>query len=121
MLWVGKYACLKRKITDIRARVDAPGEADGAMSWALQEDAMTWLERNHASTDGEAVKAMVDEQSRLEALRCQAGGHREECGREEGAFRMRRRTRRSRGSELIRESWLILTALSHQCPMPFRK
>ena len=78
-----KYACLKRKIADIqaikencssttpepmlpgdpkelRARVDKLGEGDGAMSWASQEDAMTWLERNQASTDGEVVKAMVD-------------------------------------------------------------
>lgn len=78
-----KYACLKRKIADIqaikencsstapepklpddpkelRARVEELGEGDGAMSWALQEDAMTWLERNQASTDREVVKAMVD-------------------------------------------------------------
>jgi hypothetical protein len=45
---------------ELRARVDELGEGDGAMSWASQEDAMTWLERNQASTDGEVVKAMVD-------------------------------------------------------------
>jgi len=45
---------------ELRARVDKLGEGDGAMSWALQEDAMAWLERNQASTDGEVVKAMVD-------------------------------------------------------------
>jgi hypothetical protein len=78
-----KMACYKRKIADIqaikencsstppepklpddpkevRARVDALGEVDGAMSWALQEDVMTWLERNQAATDPDVAKAMVD-------------------------------------------------------------
>jgi hypothetical protein len=45
---------------EVRARVDELGEDDGAMSWVLQEDAVTWLERNLAATDAEAVKAMVD-------------------------------------------------------------
>gem|GEM_PF-1663511 len=76
-----QMACLRRKVADIqaikencsppapklpddpkelRARVDELGEEDGAMSWVLQEDAMTWLERNQASTDADVVKAMVD-------------------------------------------------------------
>jgi hypothetical protein len=78
-----KMACYKRKIADIqaikencsstppepklpddpkelRARVDALGKVDGAMSWALQEDVMTWLERNRAATDADVAKAMVD-------------------------------------------------------------
>jgi hypothetical protein len=78
-----KMACYKRKIADVqaikencsstppepklpddpkelRARVDALDEVDGAMSWALQEDVMTWLERNQAATDADVAKAMVD-------------------------------------------------------------
>lgn len=77
-----KYACLKRKIVEmqaikencsstpelklpddpkgVRARVEALGDLDGAMSWALQEEAVAWIERNQASTDREVVRAMVD-------------------------------------------------------------
>jgi hypothetical protein len=44
---------------EVRARVRELGDGDGAMSWVMQDDVMTWIERNQASTDGEIVKAMV--------------------------------------------------------------
>jgi hypothetical protein len=45
---------------ELRARVEALSDARGAMSPALQEGAMTWIERNQAATDGETVAALVD-------------------------------------------------------------
>jgi hypothetical protein len=45
---------------ELRARVEALSDASGAMSPALQEGAMTWIERNQAATDGETVAALVD-------------------------------------------------------------
>lgn len=53
----------ERKLADdpkeVRKRVGELGDEDGAMSWVMQDDVMTWIERNQASTDGEIVKAMV--------------------------------------------------------------
>ena len=45
---------------ELRARVAELNEFDGAMSPTLQDGAMTWLERNQAATDEEAVSTMVD-------------------------------------------------------------
>jgi hypothetical protein len=45
---------------ELRTRIAALSEGEGMMSPALQEGAMTWLERNQAATDRETVAAMVD-------------------------------------------------------------
>ncbi|WP_395684453.1 hypothetical protein [Dokdonella sp.] len=45
---------------ELRARIEALREGEGAMSPSLQEDATSWLERNQAATDADSVEIMVD-------------------------------------------------------------
>ncbi len=45
---------------ELRARIEALSEGEGAMSPSLQEDATAWLERNQAATDAGSVEIMVD-------------------------------------------------------------